>query len=83
MVHQLETFLTNSLTSSGILTKSQSNADTKLNDLNNELLSIDDKVKILTTRYKTQFGAMESVVTSLKSTGEYLDNLITAWKEND
>ncbi|MAQ06777.1 MAG: hypothetical protein CMN50_03645 [SAR116 cluster bacterium] len=83
MVHQLETFLTNSLTSSGILTKSQSNADTKLNDLNNELLSIDDKVKILTTRYKTQFGAMESVVTSLKSTGEYLDNLITAWNDND
>ena len=65
------------------MTKSQSNADTKLNDLNNELLSIDDKVKILTTRYKTQFGAMESVVTSLKSTGEYLDNLITAWNDND
>ena len=51
--------------------------------MNNELLSIDDKVKILTTRYKTQFGAMESVVTSLKSTGEYLDNLITAWNDND
>ena len=65
------------------MTKSQSNADTKLNDLNDELLSIDDKVKILTTRYKTQFGAMESVVTSLKSTGEYLDNLITAWNDND
>ena len=83
MVHQLETFLTNSLTSSGILTKSQSNADTKLNDLNDELLSIDDKVKTLTTRYKSQFGAMESVVTSLKSTGEYLDNLINAWNDND
>jgi len=83
MVQQLETYLKNSLTSSGILTKSQSNADTKLNDLNEDLLSIDDKVENLTSRYKTQFGAMESVVTSFKSTGEYLDNLINAWNDND
>ncbi len=83
MVHQLESYLKTSLATSGVLTKSQSNADTKLNDLNDDLLSIDDKVITLTERYKSQFGAMESAVTSLKSTGEYLDNLISAWNDND
>ena len=69
--------------SSGSLTKSQSSANTQLTEFNEDLLEIDDKVASLQKRYTSQFGAMESAVTSLKSTGEYLDNMLKAWNDND
>jgi len=48
-------------------------------DLNIDLADIDEKVVSLTERYKKQFSSMESVVTSLKSTGDYLTNMMDAW----
>ena len=36
----------------------------------------------LTERYKKQFSAMESVVTSLKSTGDYLTNMMESWNSD-
>ena len=38
---------------------------------------------MLTERYKTQFTAMEQAVTSLKSTGDYMENLLNAWNKDD
>ena len=37
----------------------------------------------LRNRYIKQFTSMEQAVTSLKSTGEYLTNLLDAWNKDD
>jgi flagellar hook-associated protein 2 len=47
-----------------------------------DLSDIDTKVESLTARYKEQFSAMESAVTSLKSTGDYLTNMMDAWSKD-
>ena len=83
MIHQLEKYLSSTISTSGTLTKSQANANSILNDFSDDLSDIDDKVTVLKKRYTSQFGAMESVVTNLKSTGEYLDNMLKSWNDND
>ena len=50
--------------------------NSKLDEFNSNLLDIDDRVSTLTDRYRSQFTAMEQVVTSLKSTGNYMENLL-------
>ena len=57
--------------------------NSQLNEYNSDLQDIDEKILMLTDRYKSQFTAMEQVVTSLKSTGDYLENLLTAWNKDD
>ena len=83
LLDQLSEYLSTSLTTSGIVNKAKSDANSRLSDFNDDLLLVDDKVASLTKRYKTQFSAMEQIVTSLKSTGDYLENMMTSWnKEN-
>ena len=83
LVDTLAKYIEGISSSSGILTKSKLNANNQLGEYNTDLTGIDEKVETLTLRYKAQFGAMESAVTSLKSTGEYLTNMMDSWnKEN-
>ena len=83
LVQTLSEFLESSLSSSGILKKSKLNENSKLNEFNEDLALIDDKVDVLTKRYRTQFTAMEQIVTSLKSTGDYMENMLNAWSKED
>ena len=55
---------TTSLTTSGIVNQAKTDANSKLSEFNDDLLLIDDKVATLTKRYKTQFSAMEQIVTN-------------------
>ena len=83
LVDTLAKYIEGISSSSGVLTKSKLNANNQLGEYNTDLTGIDEKVETLTLRYKAQFGAMESAVTSLKSTGEYLTNMMDSWnKEN-
>ena len=54
-----------------------------MTDIEIDLLDIEDKVDTIRTRYLEQYSAMESAVTSLKGTGEYLENMIKSWNESD
>ena len=83
LVDQLSTYLTNTLKSTGNLTKAQNVAGTNIADYNIDLTDIDDKAKSLKERYTAQFSSMESAVTSLKSTGDYLTNMMDAWRGDD
>ena len=83
LVEKLSEYLTNALSTSGTLFKAKENANNSLNNHNLNLTKIDDKVKTLTERYKKQFTAMENIVTSLKSTGEYMENMLNAWNDDD
>ena len=62
--------------------KTENNAASDLLNLNIDLADVDEKVESLTARYKKQFSAMESAVTSLKSTGDYLTNMMDAWNSD-
>ena len=82
LIDQLTEYIDLSLSSTGTLKKTENTAATDLLDLNVDLADIDEKVESLTARYKQQFSAMESTVTSLKSTGDYLTNMIDAWNSD-
>ena len=81
LIDQIGDYLTDSLSTNGILTKSETTASSDLSSYNIDLSDIDTKVDELTARYKSQFSAMESAVTSLKSTGEYLTNMMKSWNQ--
>ena len=80
VIQQLSEYIEASLSTQGTLTKSETTANNDLIDLRLDLSNLDEKVETLTERYKKQFSAMESIVTSLKSTGDYLTNMMDAWK---
>ena len=82
VIEQISEYIDYSLSSKGTLGKSKTTANSDLLDLRMDLLDVDEKVESLTERYKKQFSAMESVVTSLKSTGDYLTNMMEAWKSD-
>ena len=82
LIDQLTEYIDLSLSSTGTLKKTENTVASDLLDLNIDLADVDEKVEALTTRYKNQFSSMESVVTSLKSTGDYLTNMMDAWNSD-
>ena len=83
LIDQLTDYIDDSLSSKGTLNKSEATASNDLLDLKTDLISVDEKVESLTARYKKQFSSMESVVTSLKSTGDYLKNMMDSWNSDN
>ena len=73
ILNSSNSILTNRVTR---LNKEVSNQNVELSDLNTQFESI-------RSRYVSQFTAMEKAVTSLKSTGEYLTNLLEAMNKDD
>ena len=82
LIDQLNEYIDLSLSSTGTLKKTENTAASDLLDLNIDLADVDEKVEALTARYKKQFSSMESVVTSLKSTGDYLTNMMDSWNSD-
>jgi len=83
LIDQLTDYVDTVLSASGIIAKSGLTLETTVSDLNIDLADVDIRVEALTKRYKEQFGAMESAVTSLKSTGDYLTNMMDAWSNKN
>ena len=79
LIDQIGTYLTDALGSNGSIVKSETTANSDLLSYSTDLSNIDTRIDDLTARYKSQFSAMESAVTSLKSTGEYLTNMMDSW----
>ena len=50
-------------------------------DIDAKLAEIDEREKLLTTRYTTQFGAMEQSMSQFNSTKSMLENFVEAWKK--
>ena len=82
LIDQIGDYLTDTLAASGSLAKSETAASSDLSSYNIDLSDIDKRVDSLTARYKSQFASMESAVTSLKSTGEYLTNMMDSWNKD-
>ena len=54
-----------------------------MSEFGEELADLDASIEKTRERYKEQYGAMESVVNSFKSTGEFLDNYMEAQNNNN
>ena len=78
----MSSYIDSALSATGDVAKSERTVGKSLTDLRVDLSDIDTKVESLTARYKEQFSAMESAVTSLKSTGDYLTNMMDAWSKD-
>ena len=61
------------------------NAETGYKTSNKEvalkLVDLETREKLLTTRYTTQFGAMEQAMTQFNSTKTLLENFVESWKK--
>ena len=82
LIDSLSSYIDSALSATGDVAKSERTVGKSLTDLRVDLSDIDTKVESLTARYKEQFSAMESAVTSLKSTGDYLTNMMDAWSKD-
>ena len=83
MLDQLDSYIENILSSSGDIERRKSTLNQDLTDIDDGLLDINRKVDVIRERYLEQFSAMESAVTNLKGTGEYLENMVKSWSKDD
>jgi len=83
ILDQLSTYIDTIMASSGDLSTRESTLGTQLSDFEIELEDIESKTAGIRDRYMSQFSAMESSVTSLKSTGDYLTNMIESWNSDN
>ena len=85
LLDRLTSYITTSLsnTSPGSVANRITSLNNELTEEKNFLTDLDTKFESTRSRYIQQFSAMESAVTSLKSTGEYLKNLFESMNKND
>ena len=83
MLDKIDTYIENILSSSGDIERRKSSLNKDLSEIDDGLLDINRKVDVIRERYLEQFSAMETAVTSLKGTGEYLENMVKSWSKDD
>ena len=83
ILDQLSTYIDSIMASSGDLATRESTLGNQLTDYQIELEDIEAKTDGIRDRYMSQFSAMESAVTSLKGTGDYLINMIESWNSDN
>lgn len=66
----------------GVMRRQEDAMDMTLRDQQDLITELDERAVMLEDRYRTQFGQMESIISQLNSTGQYLDNLIAAWNKD-
>lgn len=79
---QLDSLLTNALESGGGIAERENVFNTRISSATTELTKLDDKASKLTTRYLSKFTLMETTISTLKSTGNYLTNLVAQWNKS-
>ena len=82
ILDQISTYVDSILASSGDLSTRETTLGNQLTDYQIELEDIEAKTDGIRDRYMSQFSAMESAVTSLKGTGDYLTNMIESWNKD-
>ncbi len=83
LLDQISTYIDTILASSGDLATRESNLGSQLSDAEIELADVEARTEGIRDRYMSQFSAMESAVTSLKGTGDYLTNMIESWNSDN
>ena len=83
MLNKMDIYIENILSASGDIERRKNSLNKDLSEIDDGLLDINRKVDVIRERYLEKFSAMESAVTSLKGTGEYLENMVKSWSKDD
>ncbi|OYU18458.1 MAG: flagellar hook protein FliD [Rhodobacteraceae bacterium PARR1] len=79
---RLDGLLTDALQSGGRIAERESQIGARVTAANTEMGKLDDRAAKLTTRYLSKFTQMETTISTLKSTGNYLTNLVAQWNKS-
>lgn len=79
---RLDGLLTDALQSGGRIAERESQIGTRATAATTEMGKLDDRAAKLTTRYLSKFTQMETTISTLKSTGNYLTNLVAQWNKS-
>ena len=80
---RLDSLLTDALQSGGRIAERETQIGTRVTDANAEMTRLDDRAAKLTARYLSKFTQMETTISTLKSTGSYLTNLVAQWNKSN
>ncbi len=83
LVEKITDYIDTTIANSGDLSKRKQTLNSDLTDFNEELDKLESNISNTRTRYLEQFSAMETAVTSLKSTGDYLTSMIESWNSDN
>ncbi len=83
ILDQISEYIDTIMASSGDLSTRESALGDQLTDYQIELEDVEAKTSGIRERYMSQFSAMETAVTSLKGTGDYLTNMIESWNNDN
>ena len=82
LVEKLSSYTSKILSVSGELASKKIEINDDIATFNEDLTKIDDLSITLEKRYKKQFSAMESAISSLKNTGDFLTNLMDSLNQD-
>ena len=83
IIDKLQVYIKDIKSSTGILSKRNTSLNENLAKYEIEQTELDEKIQSLTDQYNVKFGKMESLVTQLNKTGEYLTSMMDAWNKKD
>jgi len=83
LIDKLQKYVSDITSGSGAIDVRTSSLKQNLLEYDEEQTDLDAKIKALTEAYNVKFGAMESLVTQLNKTGEYLTSMMNAWNKKD
>ena len=83
LIETLQKFVSDITSASGTIKTRTTALNDNLQEYDEEQSDLDAKIDALTAAYNEKFGAMESLVTQLNKTGEYLTSLMDAWNKKD
>ena len=83
LIDKLQKYVSDITSGSGAIEVRTSSLKQNLLEFGEEQTDLDAKIKALTEAYNVKFGAMESLVTQLNKTGEYLTSMMNAWNKKD
>ena len=83
LIDKLQKYVSDITSASGAIDVRTSSLKQDLLEYDEEQTDLDAKIKALTEAYNVKFGAMESLVTQLNKTGEYLTSMMDAWNKKD
>ena len=83
LIDSLQSYITDITSSSGVIKNRTSELTLQLSDYREQQVDLDARIESLTATYNEKFGAMESLVTQLNKTGEYLTSMMDAWNKKD
>ena len=81
LIDKLQSYIKDITSSTGLIKTRTTALTSDLTTLTTEQTELDEKIENLTSVYNEKFGSMESLVTQLNKTGEYLQSMMDAWSD--